>query len=66
MNLIKNIFTIVLLIIALLLGYFALSRISGLPEIRWFSKKKIEIENTPIVVREMREIAQLLTQRYYD
>lgn len=67
MKLIKNIGTIFLLFIALLIGYSALSRISGLPELSWFSKKNsFEIENTPVVVREMREIAQLLTQRYYD
>lgn len=67
MKILKNILIIVLFVLTVFAVYTAIARIAGLPEMRWFgSKKTVEIENTPIIIREMREIAQLLTQQYYD
>lgn len=67
MRLIKTIIIIVLFIGSLLLAYAAISKVTGMPSLKSFFKKETSvIENTPIIVREMKKIAQLLTQRYYD
>ncbi len=67
MRIIKTIIIIVLFIGSLLLAYAAISKVTGMPGIKsLFKKESSVIENTPIIVREMKKIAQLLTQRYYD
>ncbi len=56
-----------LLALVLLLGWGLLSRIGMLPSLAdLLGKKPLVIDDTPVVVQEIRAIAQLLTQSYYS
>jgi len=67
MKLIRYIIILVIFVAALFLTYKAIAKVTGLPDFSsLFSKDESKIENTPIIIREMKDIAQLLTQRYYD
>jgi len=56
-----------LLALVLLLGWGLLSRVGMLPSLAdLLGKKPLVIDDTPVVVQEIRAIAQLLTQSYYS
>jgi hypothetical protein len=61
-NFIKR-FWIILAVIAL---YFLLAGLNWLPSgINIFKKKKLLIDNTPVIVKEIREISELTTSEFY-
>lgn len=67
MKLIRYIIIFIAFLLAMFLAYKAIAKVTGLPGFsELFSKNETSIENTPIIIREMKDIAQLLTQRYYD
>lgn len=49
------------------LVYFVLVRLNILPSIgEWFREKPVTIDSTPVMVREVKNIAQLMTVAAYD
>lgn len=52
---------------ALVMIYFVLTQMNLIPSIRnWFTAKKVSIDNTPVLVKEIKNIAQLMTMSSYD
>jgi hypothetical protein len=53
--------------ITLLIIYFVLNHLNIIPSIRnWFTSKKTTIDNTPVLIKEVKSIAQLMTMSSYD
>jgi len=60
---------VALLVVILILAYSSLTTLKMVPRLPWlslFSPKEEKIADTPVVVQEIRHIAQLATQSYYD
>jgi hypothetical protein len=58
-----------LIVVILVLGYNALSSLKILPRFPLFSlfgHKEQKIDETPVIVQEIRKIAQIATQNFYD
>lgn len=67
-----KIFTFILIVLVILIlvsGYSSLSTLKILPRLPFlslFSPKEEKIAETPVIIQEIRHIAQLATQSYYD
>jgi hypothetical protein len=57
----------ILIILALIIVVFLLQKVNIIPGINdIFSPKEVLIENTPILIREIKELAQMITVTAYD
>jgi hypothetical protein len=64
-----NLILVILVILILVLGYSSLSTLKILPYLPFlsmFSPKEEKIAETPVITQEIRHIAQLATQSFYD
>ena len=69
MRTIFNLILIALVIFIIVSGYSSLSTLKILPRLPFlslFSPTEEKIAETPVVIQEIRHIAQLATQRFYD
>ncbi|MFM2338305.1 MAG: hypothetical protein RL115_1498 [Bacteroidota bacterium] len=57
----------VVIIILLAITFFVLRSLNMLPNIKgWFTSKYVKIDTTPVLIKEVKNIAQLLTMSSYD
>ncbi len=67
MKTIRLILYFVVIALAFFLAWYAIDRITNADIFPFsFGKKDKNIENTPVIVQEMKQISQLLTQSFYD
>ncbi len=66
-RIIKYVIALFLIIVSVLISYTALTNFTTLPSLGSLLKKDVsKIDDTPLIITEIKNIAELLTQHYYD